>query len=292
MKSNWFKAIAISLMFVLLFISKNGSSNSLISKGQVKIELITNKGNIVILLYPKTKKHQENFIKLVKEGFYDGVLFHRVIKGFMAQAGDPNSKDPNFNGSLGKESEGETIPAEFYQEYYHKKGALAAARMGDNVNPLKASSGSQFYLVQGKTYSIEQLQQMENKINSRKERELIDIFFKLPENSNYLKRLEYCQKNRYQDSVNILINKIRPMAIQGPSVFKFSANAIQDYTTIGGTPFLDGGYTVFGEVIEGLNIIDEICASITRAGDRPKEDIVIISAQIIKRKRCLKKFRK
>ena len=200
-------------MFVLLFISKNGSSNSLISKGQVKIELITNKGNIVILLYPKTKKHQENFIKLVKEGFYDGVLFHRVIKGFMAQAGDPNSKDPNFNGSLGKESEGETIPAEFYQEYYHKKGALAAARMGDNVNPLKASSGSQFYLVQGQAYSIDQLQQMENKINSRKERELIDIFFKAFTEHSFANSSLFISSKRCSTAISWLFATIATLSL-------------------------------------------------------------------------------
>ena len=292
MKSNWSKYLSLLLIIVLVFSRNIGFSSSLIKKDPVFIELITSKGKIVIQLYSKTIKHKENFVKLVDEGFYDGVLFHRVINGFMAQAGDPNSKDKNFKGALGNKSEGSTIPAEFFQEYYHKKGALAAARMGDNVNPLKASSGSQFYLVQGKVYTIEQIHQFENKINLTKERELMGNFLNLPENKNYLKRLKYCQQNRYQDSINILVDKIKPLYMKEYSKFKYSEKAILDYTTIGGTPFLDGGYTVFGEVIEGLEIIDEICAAKTKAGDRPIEDIAILSAKILKRKKCLKKYKR
>ena len=181
MKSNTPNSLMFYLLFFLLFLGKNAQSMYLKDSDNknVKIEIVTNKGKIVISLYSKTIKHKENFIKLVSSGFYNGVLFHRVIDGFMAQAGDPNSKIKDFKGELGEVSEGATIPAEFYPEYYHKKGALAAARMGDQVNPLKASSGSQFYLVQGQVYSIAQLQQIENKINSQKERELLGVFFNL-----------------------------------------------------------------------------------------------------------------
>ena len=172
------KYLVYSLMFILFIICKNAHSAfiPLFSKKDVKVELVTSKGKIVILLHSKTIKHRDNFIKLINNGFYDGVLFHRVINGFMAQAGDPNSKNPDFKGDLGNQSEGKTISAEFYKEYYHKKGALAAARMGDQVNPLKESSGSQFYLVQGQVYSLAQLQQIELKINSQKERALVGTF--------------------------------------------------------------------------------------------------------------------
>lgn len=292
MKSNWPKYQVLVLIFIMFLYSNSVFSSTLAKKAPVVIELLTTKGSIVIELYSKTIKHKENFIKLVESGFYDGVLFHRVINGFMAQAGDPNSKDHNFKGSLGKESKGETIPAEFFQDYYHKKGALAAARMGDNVNPTKASSGSQFYLVQGKVYTIDQIRQIENKINQNKERELMQKFLNLPENTNYLKRLKYCQKNRYQDSIEILVEKIKPLYLKTYSRFTYSEEAIKDYTSIGGTPFLDGGYTVYGEVIEGLEIIDEICAVKTKPGDRPIEDVAIISTKLIKRKKCLKKYKK
>ena len=133
----------------------------------VKIEMNTNKGVMVVCLYPETPLHKQNFMKLVNDKFYDGVLFHRVIKDFMAQAGDPNSRNPEFNGALGQNSEGETIPAEINPKLFHKKGALAAARMGDNVNPEKKSSGSQFYIVQGRKLSLQQLAQMENRINQK-----------------------------------------------------------------------------------------------------------------------------
>ena len=144
-------AIYLSLGF--LFSCYSAQSDS------IKIEMITNKGRMVLFLYPETPNHQQNFIKLVNQKFYDGVLFHRVMKDFMAQAGDPNSKNEQFTGALGQSSEGETIPSEFTAKYFHKKGALAAARQPDNINPTKASSGSQFYIVQGNTYSIDQLKQ-------------------------------------------------------------------------------------------------------------------------------------
>jgi cyclophilin family peptidyl-prolyl cis-trans isomerase len=241
----------------------------------------TSLGSITIKLYNKTPLHKANFLKLISEDFYEGVKFHRVIKGFMAQAGDPNSKNNDFSGQLGQKSYGETIPAEFFPDYIHKKGALAAARMGDNVNPEKKSSGSQFYLVQGKTYSEMQLNQMEQKINQQQENILIGKFLKKSENIHYMDQIKYCQQNRLNDSLNLLYQEIKSLVInEEENKFSFSKDAIETYKTIGGTPFLDNGYTVFGEVIEGLEIIDNICAVPTLGADVPVKPVMILSIKI------------
>ena len=245
------------------------------------VEMQTSKGTIKIMLYDKTPLHKANFTKLVQDGFYDGVTFHRVIKDFMAQTGDPNSRNKEFNGVLGQTSEGETIPAEIVSEYFHKKGALAAARMGDNVNPEKKSSGSQFYLVQGKKYSTNQLTQIEARINQQNENALIGSFLKKTENIHYVNKIKSCQQNRQTDSLNILYQEIKSLVMNEESnKFSFSEEAIKAYETVGGTPFLDNGYTVFGEVIEGLEIIDKICTVTTGPGDKPTEPITIISISI------------
>lgn len=180
----------------------------------------TSAGTIKVKVYKECPRHQDNFVKLVNEKFYDGVLFHRVIKEFMIQTGDPDSKAAAPGAQYGVGGPGYTIPAEINPAFYHKKGALAAARQGDEVNPYKASSGSQFYICQGRVMNRQQLMQL--------------------------------GKN-------------------------FSEAAIRDYGTIGGTPELDGEYTVFGEVTEGLDIVDKIANTATVPGDRPKKDIKIIS---------------
>jgi peptidyl-prolyl cis-trans isomerase B (cyclophilin B) len=184
------------------------------------IELETAYGNMIIQLYDATPKHQENFIKLAEEGFYDGLLFHRVIDGFMVQGGDPKSKNARKGQPLGSGGPGYTVPAEFVDSLVHVKGALAAARMGDNVNPEKASSGSQFYIVHGRKVNEEAL----NRIESQK-------------GVRYSKR----QREIYKEK--------------------------------GGTPFLDREYTVFGQVIEGLDVIDKIAKSQTDNRDRPVENV-------------------
>ncbi|MBI1221908.1 MAG: peptidylprolyl isomerase [Bacteroidetes bacterium] len=189
-------------------------------KKQKMVEIITDFGTMKVRLYDETPLHRDNFLKLANEGFYDGLLFHRVIRNFMIQGGDPNSKNAGPDAQLGGGGPGYTIPAEFNPALYHKKGALAAARMGDQVNPQKASSGSQFYIVQGSVMDEQKLGMM-----------------------------------------------------TAQSGVKYSPEQIQAYTTIGGTPFLDGQYTVFGEVVEGLDVIDKIAAVQTRPGDRPVQDV-------------------
>jgi len=185
------------------------------------VSIKTTMGDIKITLYEETPLHAENFIKLVKEGFYDGQFFHRVINQFMIQAGSPDTKTAQPGQRVGTGDPGYTVPAEFNANLYHKKGAIAAARQGDNVNPQRASSGSQFYIVQGTILTEEQLRQME-------------------------------MQNMH---------------------IPFTAEQIESYTTLGGTPHLDYAYTVFGEVVEGLDVLDKIAAVQTDGSDRPLEDI-------------------
>jgi cyclophilin family peptidyl-prolyl cis-trans isomerase len=194
------------------------------------VVLQTTKGVIKLKLYNETSMHRANFIKLVSEGYYNGVLFHRVIKDFMIQAGDPLSKNAKPGEALGNGGPNYTIPAEFYAPLYHKKGALAAARAGDNVNPKRESSGSQFYIVQGRKFTLAQLEAMENS------------------------------------------KKHIPFTDEQKTV----------YTTIGGAPHLDYAYTVFGEVIEGMEVVDAIAAVPTDERNRPLENITITKATILK----------
>jgi len=267
----------IALLFLISFINQSLCSQA----DNVKVKLITNKGEMTIELFKETPLHSTNFIKLVESGFYEGVSFHRVIKGFMAQAGDPNSKNETFSGKLGQESYGEVVAAEFNSKYYHKKGALCAARKGDEVNPNKESSGSQFYLVQGKTYSKQLLENMASQINNKKKQALLVSYIQNPSNIDVLNKLQYYQQNNLQDSIAIFIEEIKPIATKHFNAFSFSEEAKSTYTTIGGTPFLDGNYTVFGQVIEGLEVIDEICNVKTLEEDIPEEDVIIISMKIM-----------
>lgn len=189
----------------------------------------TNMGDLTILLSDKTPQHRDNFLKLVNEGFYNGLLFHRVINGFMIQGGDPNSKNAGPNDRLGSGGPGYTVPAEMIPELIHQKGALAAARTGDGVNPERKSSGSQFYIVHGGPLSDQQLDKIEQQ-----------------------------------------------------SGVSYSDEQRELYKTIGGTPFLDHNYTVYGKVVEGMEIVDKIAETKTAPGDRPVEDVVILEMTAIK----------
>jgi len=186
------------------------------------IKISTDYGDIFIRLYNDTPEHRDNFLKLAENGFYNNQLFHRIIKDFMIQGGDPHSIDAAKGQRLGTGGPGYTIPAEFRDNHFHKKGVLAAARQGDQINPEKASSGSQFYIVQGKVFTVDELMVMEQR------------------------------------------------RIHRP----FTQEEIEAYTNIGGTPHLDGSYTVFGEVVKGMDILDKIASVATDAYDRPLEDIV------------------
>jgi peptidyl-prolyl cis-trans isomerase B (cyclophilin B) len=274
-----------------------------LQKGALKVEEIeienekatnvrikTSHGDVVIALYNKTPKHKENFIKLVNENFYDSTLFHRVIKDFMIQGGDPNSRGAAAGVALGEGGPGYTIVSEIQNNLYHKQGALCAARQGDNVNPEKRSSGSQFYIVTGKTYQKEELEQMEVQQNRQKENGLMQAFIKAPENAAYMVRLQEAQamgkdaakRAEAEAAINILAEEIKPLALADFVPFKFTEEQLKDYSTIGGTPFLDNAYTVFGEVMSGMEIINEIGKTATAPGDRPLEDVIVLSMEIIK----------
>lgn len=234
------KYLIAALFSSLIFFSAAAQKkDSTIKKKDRKKDVLmqTTMGDIVIRLSDSTPLHRDNFLKLVKVGFYDSLLFHRVIKDFMIQGGDPDSKRAAAGKPLGSGSPGYTVPAEFRKTLFHKKGVIAAARSGDNVNPTKASSGSQFYIAQGKVFTDAGLDSLETfRLNGR----------------------------------------------------KIPAEQRAVYKTVGGTPHLDQGYTVFGEVVKGLDVVDKIAAVQTSKAqdrDRPLQDVRIIKAKLIKRKR-------
>lgn len=233
----------------------------------------TTAGPVKILLYDDTPQHRDNFVKLADEGFYDGVLFHRVIKDFMVQTGDPTSKNAEKGAMLGAGDPSYTLPAEFvYPKHYHKYGAIAAARTGDEVNPEKRSSGSQFYIVTGKKYSVAQLNRMEQ---ANAQKQLQSYFRKLQvERMDTIRALRLANdstglENLRQELIRETEANVQPVSM--------TAEQIRDYTTIGGTRHLDGEYTVFGEVLEGMDTIEKIQAAETDGRDRPLEDIKILS---------------
>ena len=260
------------------------------SKNATKVRIKTSHGDVIVTLYNETPKHKENFIKLVNESFYDNTLFHRVIKDFMIQGGDPNSKGAAAGIALGEGGPGYTIEAEIQDNLYHKKGALCAARQGDNVNPEKRSSGSQFYVVTGKVFQKTELKQMEVQQNRQKENGLMQVFIQAPENKAYMARLQEAQamgqdatkRAEAEAAIAVLTEEIKPLALAGFVPFIFTEEQLKDYTTDGGTPFLDNAYTVFGEVIEGMEIINKIGTTATAPGDRPLEDVIVLSMEIIK----------
>jgi len=219
-------------------------------------------GNMKIKLYDETPKHKENFLKLANEGFYNDLLFHRVIKDFMIQGGDPQSKNATPGAMLGNGGPGYQIDAEFNDSLFHKKGVLAAAREGDQVNPLKKSSGSQFYIVQGTKFTDEKLDYME---------EQTSISNYITKHEDIQKELETLQQAKDQVGIDKLIETIKSK--KGFQITKIPDFKREAYKNIGGTPFLDNAYTVFGEVVEGLEVIDLIANVKTQPGDRPVKDL-------------------
>lgn len=236
-------------------------------------------GNIRLKLYDETPKHRDNFIKLVKEHYYDSLLFHRVIKNFMIQGGDPDSRKAAPGQMLGNGGPGYTIPAEFNAKLYNKKGALAAAREGDNSNPSKESSGSQFYIVQGKIFTGEELTSMEARMNQSRTGDIVRKFLTKPENTAWRVKVDSLTKAKKSEEFNEVYNRILEKnkdEVVKLGKFKFSDISRKTYTTIGGAPHLDGNYTVFGEVLEGFDVIDKIAAVKTDKNDRPDKDIRMV----------------
>lgn len=243
------------------------------------VRLETTMGNITVKLYNETPKHRDNFIKLVKEGTYDSTLFHRVIKNFMIQAGDPQSKTATDTTTLGNGDVGYTLPAEFNPKFFHKKGALAAARLGDDVNPKKESSGCQFYIVTGRKFSEAQMISMENQLNDAR---LENVFNELAR--KHMKEIYKMRKAGDNDGLLELQDSLETQAraiVAKEAALKFSREQIAAYTTVGGAPHLDGAYTVFGEVTDGMDVVDKIQAVKTNRADRPETDVRILKATVI-----------
>lgn len=254
-------------------------NNNMANDNATLVKIETTMGDITVKLYDETPKHKENFIKLVKEGVYDSTLFHRVIKNFMIQAGDPTSKTASATDTLGSGDVGYTIPAEFNPKFFHKRGVLAAARQGDDVNPNKESSGCQFYIVTGRKFSEAQMINMENQMN---EARLDTVFQALAR--KHMKEIYKMRKANDMEGLmelqDSLENQARKEVAKEPAL-KFTTEQIKAYTTVGGAPHLDGNYTVFGEVVDGMNVVAEIETAKTNRQDRPTQDIRILKATVV-----------
>ena len=239
------------------------------------LRLETSLGDVRLRLYDETVLHRENILKLVRNGFYNGLLFHRVIQDFMIQTGDPDSRMAQTGTFLGDKDAGYTLKAEILPQYFHKKGALAAAREGDEVNPERNSSGSHFYIVKGKVYTQEELTELVEKINHRRFTALLNTI-------KASKAEEIAQCRLRGDSLAFERLKDIDAEILQTARHQFAADKLtlspeqeKIYTTIGGTPHLDGAYTVCGEVIEGLDVVDKISAVPVDKNARPLENVVI-----------------
>lgn len=235
----------------------------------MKVKIQTALGDIVVRLYDETPIHRDNFLKLVGEGYYDGTLFHRVIKDFMIQGGDPDSKGAPAGKMLGVGGPDYTLQAEIKEGLLHKRGALAAARQGDEVNPERRSSGSQFYIVWGQVYNEGQLRQFSKQMKMQM---MQNAFNKLAAEH----RAEIMQMRRDRDRAGLQELQDRLVAEaekQAAGYTGMTDGQMRIYSTVGGTPHLDGQYTVFGEVEEGLDVVEMIQNTATGAADRPVDDI-------------------
>ena len=236
----------------------------------MKVKIQTTLGDIIVRLYDETPQHRDNFVKLAKEGYYDGTLFHRVIKDFMIQGGDPDSKGAPAGKMLGVGGPDYTIEAEIKSGLYHKRGALAAARQGDEVNPERRSSGSQFYIVWGQVYNEGQLRQFSKQMEMQQMQAVFNVLAK-----EHHDEIMQMRRERNRAGLQELQEKL---AAEAEAQVKAQGAGMTDeqraiYSTVGGTPHLDGQYTVFGEVEEGLDIVEMIQQSKTARGDRPVDDI-------------------
>jgi len=235
----------------------------------MKVKIQTMLGDITVRLYDETPIHRDNFIKLVKEGYYDGTLFHRVIKDFMVQGGDPDSKGAPAGKMLGVGGPDYTLEAEIKEGLFHKRGALAAARQGDEVNPERRSSGSQFYIVWGQVYNEGQLRQFSKQLKMQK---VQSVFNQLV--SEHRDEIMQMRRDRNRAGLQELQDKLVAEAEKQSADFAgLTEEQMKIYSTIGGTPHLDGQYTVFGEVEEGLDVVEMIQTTATGRGDRPVDDL-------------------
>lgn len=284
------KTLAIVCLIISL-ITFNQCSQE-VSGTDYLVTIKTDQGEMVAILYDETPKHKENFIKLAKEKYFDSLLFHRVIEGFMIQGGDPDSKRALPDQPLGMGGPGYTVEAEFNPKFFHEKGALSAARLGDQQNPTKASSGSQFYIVQGRVVPasdadairVNQAQlnaAFQRMLQNTANQPLIDTLNQIYMSGDmqaYQKKI-YSLVPRWEKEMGMKIYKEVPEAM------------IEAYTTVGGAPHLDGEYTVFGKVISGLEVIDKIAALPRDGNDRPQQDVrMMVTVEEVPRKKITEQY--
>lgn len=232
------------------------------------IRISTTLGDITVRLYDETPIHRDNFLKLVREGYYDGTLFHRVIRDFMIQGGDPDSKGAPADKMLGTGGPDYTLEAEILPQFCHRRGALAAARQGDEVNPERRSSGSQFYIVWGQTYNEGQLRQLEKQLRMQQTQLAFNGLC-----AQHRAEIMQLRRDRNREGLQALQDRLIAEAEATAKQANLTDAQREAYTSVGGTPHLDGQYTVFGEVVEGLDIVEKIQSLPTSRADRPKEDI-------------------
>lgn len=262
--------------------------------GETIVTIKTSQGDMVAILYDETPKHKENFIKLINQKFYDSLLFHRVMPEFMIQGGDPNSKKAAAGQPLGNGGPGYTVDAEFRPHLFHERGALSAARLGDQMNPTKASSGSQFYIVQGKKSTVEELDQLQQNVNNSRKSTILREILMTPQYASVMQLIQEKQQaqdgawlNEFFEKSDTLIVKAKP----DYKPFVFTPEQKTAYSTVGGSPFLDGDYTVFGKVIKGLEVVDKIAALPRDGQNRPTEDIrMTITVTQMSRKKIEKEY--
>ncbi|MEI6274958.1 MAG: peptidylprolyl isomerase [Prolixibacteraceae bacterium] len=260
---------SVLLILVISISSCSFSQNKSVPEGPMVL-IKTQYGDMKVVLYNETPLHRDNFMKLTKEKVFDSLLFHRVIKGFMVQGGDPQSKRATKDQMLGDGDLNYTLPAEIRPGIIHKKGVIAAARNGDEENPERRSSATQFYLAQGKVYKYDDVPSIEQNLNGRA---VESLFLKLK--ADKIDTLMLFQMARNQEGYDKILAKIRQQAERqiDKNPIRLTKQQIETYTTLGGIPHLDGGYTVFGEVVEGMAVIDSIAAQPTGKSDRPLENI-------------------
>lgn len=236
----------------------------------------TSLGDIIVRLYDETPLHRDNFLKLAKEGYYDGTLFHRVIRDFMIQGGDPDSKGAPAGKMLGTGGPDYTIAAEILPEFCHRRGALAAARQSDEVNPERRSSGSQFYIVWGQTYNEGQLRQLERQLKMQQTQQTFNRLC-----AEHRAEIMQMRRDRNREGLQELQERLTAAAENEARSAGLTQTQRDVYATVGGTPHLDGQYTVFGEVTEGLDIVEKIQNAATDRSDRPTTDIIIEKIRVL-----------
>ncbi len=278
------KRVLVFLLALSIVTSALAQKPAKPSKTDYVVTIKTKFGDMVAILYDETPKHKANFVKLAKEHYFDSLLFHRVIADFMIQGGDPDSKKAKPGDRLGAGGPGYTVEAEFIPKFYHEKGALSAARSGDNVNPTKASSGSQFYIVQGKKFTEDELKTDQQKFNAAYSK-----FFENQANKPIYDSLGKLYQAQDRENFDKYIKSLKSQ-VETETGMKtekdISPEQLKAYTQVGGAPHLDGNYTVFGKLIKGLEVIDKIALQPRDGADRPTDDIrmTVVVEELSKKK--------